>query len=32
MTFYDVREGELDELATLVTDDPEPGVLPTRLP
>jgi hypothetical protein len=31
MTFYDVHEGELDELATLVTDDPEPGVRPTRL-
>jgi hypothetical protein len=30
MTFYDVREGELDELATLITDDPEPGMRPTR--
>ena len=31
MTFYDVHEGELEKLATLVTDDPEPGVRPTRL-
>ncbi len=31
MTFYDVHEGELEKLARLVTDDPEPGVRPTRL-
>jgi hypothetical protein len=31
MTFYDLRAGELEKLATLVTGDPEPGVLPTRL-
>jgi len=31
MTFYDVHAGELERLATLVTDDPEPGVRPTRL-
>ena len=26
MTYYDVEAGELAELATLATDDPEPGV------
>lgn len=30
MTFYDVHEGELERIATLVTDDPEPGVTPER--
>jgi predicted metal-dependent enzyme (double-stranded beta helix superfamily) len=31
MTFYDLHAGELEKLATLVTDDPEPGVRPTPL-
>jgi len=31
MTLYDVHKGELEKLAMLVTDNPEPGVRPTRL-